>query len=218
MALTVLVVAGALLLQVTPRLRASLHYLPVDTAIARYWETGEIPTAQLSALAARAREAIALYPHYRYWDGLSFVEYLRALDPDTPAWLVRPALHRSMTAGLEAVRRAPAEPRTWLRVAQVRAVLGEDEASVASALEMSILTGRVEPTLLLPRLELGYAYAERFESETLALLRDQTVLAWRVNERGFRQALRSGRLDVSRVKSVLGERYPEIVSALEPVT
>jgi len=216
--LGVLVVAGALVVFTWPRLQAGIHYLPVDTAVKRYFRSGELPSAQLDALATRAREAIALHPHYRYWDGLSFVNYLQAVDPITPPWLRRPALHRSMIAGLEAVRRAPAKPRTWLRIAQARAALGTDETAIAGALKMSILTGRVEPTLLLPRLELGYAHLDLLDDETVALLRDQTLLGWRVNERGFRRAVREGRLDVSRLESVLGENGKVILAALERST
>lgn len=215
LALVVLVVAAVSLAFVMPRLQASLHYLPVDTAINRYFDSGELPSAQLPALARRAEEAIARYPHYRYYDGLSFIEYLRAIDLAGKPWLQRPALNRSVTAGLEALRRAPAKPRTWLRVARARAALDQGEGQVASALKMSILTGRVEPTLLLPRLELGYAYLEQLDAETVNLLRDQTLLAWRVDERAFRRSLEAGRLDLSRVKSVIGNNEDAIVREME---
>lgn len=214
LALAVLLLGGLLLAAAWPRLQAGVHYLPVDTAIKRYFNSGEIPTAQLAALRERARESIALYDHYRYHDGLSLLNYLQAIDPETAPWLQRPALHRSMSAGLEAVRQAPGKPRTWLRIAHTRAALGMGEAEVVAPLKMSIYTGRVEPTLLVPRLELAYAYLDLLDEETLGLLRDQTLLGWRVSQRDFQRALRAGRLDVLRIESVIGSHRQEILTAM----
>jgi hypothetical protein len=207
--------AVALLTLGLPRLQATLAYLPVDTALARYFREGEVPPGQLVALRTRAETAIGHHPHYRYYDGLSQLNYLQALDAAGKPWLQRPALARSLDAGLEAVARAPAKPRTWLRIARARAALGEEATAVAEALTMSILTGRVEPTLLLPRVELGFQVAHALDEEGRALLSDQTLLAWRVQERAFRRALREGRLDLSRIESVLGTRSDTIVRALE---
>lgn len=214
LALAVLAVAAGLLALALPRLQASLAFLPVDTALKRYARNGDIPSAQLDALQARAAQALALHPHYRYHDALSLLNYLEAIDERGKPWLQRPALRRSVDAGLAATARAPAMPRTWLRIARARSVLGEDPAAIAAALELSILAGRVEPPLLLPRLELGYAHLERLGTDTVALLRDQTLLAWRVNERGFRRALRDGRLDLSRIESVIGNRDVTIIEAM----
>ncbi len=205
LALVILVMAAGLVTIAVPRLQASLHFLPVDAAIQRYFDSGEIPGAQLDALERRADEAMQRAAHYRYADGLSFINYLQALDAADKPWLQRPALHRSMTSGLEAVRRAPAEPRTWLRIARASAVLDRERTAVVTALEMSILTGRVEPELLLPRLELGYRYLPLLDEDSVALLRDQTLLTWRVNPRALHRALDAGTLDPDRVRSVLGE-------------
>ncbi len=64
---------------------ASVHYLPVDTALKRYFKTGELPVAQLEALRRQAEESIRRYPHYRYHDGLSLVNYLVGAEPGNRA-------------------------------------------------------------------------------------------------------------------------------------
>jgi len=69
-----------------PRLQASLHYLPVDTAISKYWESREANTHQLDALIERTRECIALHDHYRYWDGLSELQTLSGHELARPYW------------------------------------------------------------------------------------------------------------------------------------
>lgn len=217
-------VALGVLLLAAPRIQASLLYLPVDTAIDRYFrERAAAPdgqhsltSVQLDALRARARSAIEASPHYRYYDGLSLLNYLQAIDRTGKPWLQRPALVRAEQAALAAAQRAPAKPTTWLRVAQARAALGQEAAAIAEPLSLSILAGRVEPTLLLPRLELGYRYLGQLDEETLNLLRDQTLLAWRVDERAFRRALADERLSLSQVEYVLGSKNAAIVRAMEP--
>ncbi len=210
-----LVTALGLLALTVPRFQASVAFLPVDAAVKRYFREREIPVAQLDALKNRADEAIAHHPHYRYFDGLSFLNYLEAQSLEGKPWLQRPALVRSLRNGEAALARAPAKPRTWLRVARARAVLDHGGAAVAGALKMSFLTGRVEPPLMLPRIELGYRYLEHLDPEGRALLRDQTLLGWRMDERSFRRALTEGRLDLARIEAVLGAESAPILAALE---
>ncbi len=207
--------AGVGLFLSWPRLQASVHYLPVDTAISKYFASREIPSAQLPGLMSRARESISMHDHYRYRDGLSLLHYLRGLDNHTPAWERRPELYRSIEAATEVVRRAPAKPRVWLRIARIRAFLGKPEEEVIPALKMSILTGRVEPTLLLARLELGYGYLPSLDEETVSLLRDQTVLAWRVDRRGLLLKINAGLIEFTRVRTLLEAGYGNIILEME---
>jgi hypothetical protein len=44
---------------------------------------------------------------------------------------------------------------------------------------MSIFTGRTDSTLFTQRLEIGLAHREYMDSEAVAMLRDQLLLAWR---------------------------------------
>ncbi|RLA48603.1 MAG: hypothetical protein DRR42_16525, partial [Gammaproteobacteria bacterium] len=124
-----------------PRLQASLRYLPVDTAISKYWETREADTGQLDALIVRARETIALHDHYRYWGGLSELQILSGQDMARPYWQRRQVLEQAVLSALEVVERAPAQPRAWLRIARTRAFLGYPVADIIPAWKMSILTG-----------------------------------------------------------------------------
>ena len=213
--LPLVALACALLFLSWPRLQASVRYLPVDTAISRYFDSREIPAAQLEGLVARARESLDLHDHYRYWDGLSLLLYLRGLDDRTPAWKRRMALQQSIRAGVEVVQRAPAKPRVWLRIAQIRAYLGQPQEQVIAALKMSILTGRVEPTLLLARLELGYRYLPLLDAETVSLLRDQTVLTWKVQPRELLSLINAGKVDFVRVKTLLAGGNEDIIAEME---
>ena len=198
-----------------PRLRASVRYLPVDTAISKYWETREVNTPQLDALIERAREAIALHDHYRYWEGLSELQILSGQDMGKPYWQRRQILEQSLLSTGEVVRRAPAKPRAWLRIARVMAFLAYPKDEVISAWKMSVLTGRVEPTLMLARLELGFLYFDGLDNESLALLRDQAVLTWAVRKRQVLKRVQNGSLDFDRMREVLSDHNQDIISEME---
>jgi len=214
--LTIIGIAGVILLLLSwPRLQASIDFLPVDTGLSGYWESGEIKAVELDALIERARHSVKLYDHYRYWEGLSELLILSAQDASRPYWQRRQILEQSVTAAIAALRRAPARPRTWLRIARARALLGEPAVQVIPAWKMSILTGRVEPTLMLPRLELGFRYYNALADEDIALLRDQTILTWAVQRAGVLKRLQSGSLDLNLMRKVLSAQNPDIIAEME---
>ncbi len=213
--LTIGVSAGVLLMLAWPRLRASISYLPVDTAISKYWKTREINQQQLDALIARAQQSIALHDHYRYWDGLSDLQILSSQDMSKPFWQRRLALEQSILAAEEVVRRAPAKPRAWLRIARVSAFLAYPKEQVIPALKMSIVTGRVEPTLMLSRLELGLEYLAGLDQESVLLLRDQLVLTWAMHKKTMLRQLRDGSLDFAVIRDVLSVHEQDIIAEME---
>ena len=198
-----------------PRLRASLRYLPVDTAISKYWETREADTGQLDALIVRAQEAIALHDHYRYWGGLSELQILSGQDLAKPYWQRRQVLEQAIVSATEVVERAPAKPRAWLRIARTSAFLGYPVDEIVPAWKMSILTGRVEPTLMVARLELGLTYFNGLDDEAALLLRDQVVLTWAVHRREVLKRLKNGSLDLGLLREVLVGRHEDILAEME---
>ncbi len=213
--LTVGLAATVLLLLAWPRLQASISFLPVDTAMSNYWKERQIDNQQLDALIERAYESIALHDHYRYWDGLSELLILSSEDLNKPLWQRRLALDQSVLAAEEVLARAPAKPRTWLRIAQLRAFLLYPEDTVVPALRMSILTGRVEPTLMLARLKLGLAYLSDLDQETLFLLRDQLVLTWATQKRPMVKRLRDGSLGIAPLRELLTGYNEDILAEME---
>ena len=213
--LTIAVTAVILLSLSWPRLRASLRYLPVDTALSKYRETREANMEQIDALIERARESIALYDHYRYREGLSELQLLSSQDAAKPYWQRRQVLEQSLSSATEVVGRAPAQPRTWLRIARARAFLGHPQAEVIPPWKMSILTGRVEPTLMLIRLALGFTYFNALDSEAVLLLRDQAVLTWAVNRQDVLGQLQNGALDFDLMRKVLSAQNQDIIAEME---
>ncbi len=209
------VVACLLLALSWPRLKASLRYLPVDTAISNYWESGEIDSAQLDGLIARAHESIAIHDHYRYWEGISELRLLSGLDMDRSIWKRREALQHSISAARQVVRVAPSKPRTWLRIARVKEILAYPAEQVIPALTMSILTGRVEPTLMLTRLELGLRYLPVLDTEAILLLRDQASLTWTIQQRRMLKRIESGSLDPALLRELLATGNQSIIAEME---
>jgi len=209
------ITASLLLVLSWPRLKASLHYLPVDTAISKYRESREIDTGQLGGLIERAGESIAIHDHYRYWDGLSELHVLDSQNPARSFWERRRALEESISAAEKAVRRAPTKPRTWLRIASAKEYLAYPSGQVIPALKMSILTGRVEPTLMLTRLELGLRYLHMMDAEGIHLVRDQAVLTWTTQKRPMLKRIESGHLGLALLREVMGGSNQAIISDIE---
>lgn len=209
------VMTSILLMLSWPRLQASLRYLPVDTAISNYWKAREFDNTQLDGLIERAGEAIAIHDHYRYWGGLSELQILVGQDMSRTFWQRREALENSITAAQESVKRAPSNPRSWLRIARAREFLTYSTDEVLPAWKMSILTGRVEPTIMLSRLELGMRYLAELDREGLSLLRDQTLLTWTIQKRPMLKRIESGFLNIDQIREVLSGNNQEIISEME---
>jgi hypothetical protein len=216
--LQVLITAAAavfLLYLAYPRLHASLLYLPVDTAINRYYDKGEPQYAQLEGLRERARQAIGINPHHRYYDGLSLLHFISAADSNSPLFQRRGQFEQAITTAEASLDRAPSQPRTWLRIAQARSWLRYPPEQVIDALKMAIYTGRVEPSLFMTRLTLGLAYLPRMDSEGTAMMRDQVLLAWKMQPRQLVQELKTGRMRAAPLASLLSEAHQTVLAEIE---
>lgn len=200
-----------------PRLRAALIYLPVDAAIERYHGDGEVPRAALAGLQQRAERSVALHAHQEYWSGLALLWYLQALDGGQALAAQREAYERSLAAADRSLALAPVQPRTWLFRGLAQNWLSFRDAGVIDSFKMSVYSGRVEPGLLLTRLRLGYARLGQLDQEARGLLRDQTMLAWRLKPREVTLALKRGELDLRRVASLLGPADADVLRELQEI-
>jgi hypothetical protein len=208
-------VSGFLFYLAYPRLHASLLYLPVDTAISNYWDSGEIPLGQLKGLQQRASESIAIHPHYRYWDGLSFLYLLEGADTSKKLFERREAFEQSIEAAQISLGRAPSQPRAWFRIARAGAWLRYPAAEVIAALKMAIYTGRVDPSLFMARLMLGMSYLPVMDEEASGLMRDQAVLAWQLQPREVTRAINDGLLSLPRLEELLGGTHPVVIAGIK---
>lgn len=163
-----------------PRFLASVRFLPVELAIKDYYVSGDMPSDRLPVLIRFASEAIHFQDHYRFYDGLSTLQMLKAVDYRTPALERRPAYVSAMDSAEQALLRSPAKPAVWLRLASVRWILHEEPETIVEAWKMSVFTGRIQTDLLARRAEMGLAYFEYLDEEGKAMLRDQLLLAWRL--------------------------------------
>jgi len=108
---------------------------------------------------------------------------------------------------------------------------------------ISIYAGRVEPTLLIGRLELGYRYLAALDNETVrpedeaaragdevvrprdkvagiddemaSLLRDQTLLGWKIQPREITRAIKQQRISWQGVQDLLGGRNDRVLQEME---
>ena len=198
-----------------PRFQASFRYLPVEIAINRYYTDHEISSHRLAILVEFARQAIGQHDHYRYHDGLSLLHYLRALDPYTPALERRGEYRMAETEAMEAVKRAPAQPEAWLRMATVRSLLRDEPETVLDPWKMSIFTGRTHSTLMVPRVGVGLRYLDVMDHETRAMLRDQLLLAWVLKPGDLLRELKHVDPGLEQTRSLIGSRDPAALVEME---
>ena len=183
-----------------PRLQASYRYLPVEIAIQRYYATREMASDRLPVLIGFARKAVSYHDHYRFHDGLSLLQLLRAIDVNTPALERRDAYVASVAEAMESLQRAPAQPSIWLRLATLHWILHDEPETILASWKMSIFSGRTDVSLIPQRVELGLAFREYIDEEGVAMLRDQLLLAWRTKPGGLIQILhvRDPQLELTR--------------------
>ena len=209
------ILSVALLSLAWPRMQASYRYLPVDLAIGRYYEDRDIPAHRLLTLIKFARQAIEHHDHYRYHDGLSMLHYLRAIDFQTPALERRDAYRKAEAEAVETVKRAPAQPDSWLRIATVRFLLHDELSEILEPWRMSIFTGRTHSTLMAPRVDIGLACLDSMDRETRAMLRDQLMLAWELKPAELLKALKTRDPRLDKTRSLLGTTDPMAVDEME---
>ena len=213
--LLVILIAGGSTFLAWPRLHASINYLPVDTALNRYYAGESISKDQLPALISRSEASLEIHDHSRFREGLSVLLYLHGLDEERLLHDRLISFKDSRQASIMVLSRAPSKPATWLRLARLHTILQDQANEVIKALEMSIRSGPVEPALLLGRLELGYRFADEMGSESLDLLRGQTRLAWTLREKEFFNALETGTINPEAVRSVMSETDPVLMDDVE---
>lgn len=210
-------VAITLLTLSWPRLQASLHYLPVEAAINRYWVSGEISADQLESLRTRARESAAIHDHQRYWEGLNLLCILQAGLEENSLSARRELLERSIDAADRSLELAPVQPRLWMRKAQALNQLSFTRSAAVEAFKTSIYTGRVEPMLFMSRLQFGYSRLSAMDDESRGLLADQTQLAWKMRQRDVVRALREGQLRIDQVEFLLWHTHTDLLEEISAV-
>ena len=215
----ILAAAGLLALLVLslswPRFQASFRYLPVDIAISRYYTDHEIPSNRLAILVEFAQQAIGYHDHYRYHEGLSALHYLQALDPYTPALERRPAYRLAESEAIASLQVAPAQAATWLRLATIRWILHDEPEDIIGPWKMSIFTGRTISTQFANRVDIGLSQREFMDAEAVAMLRDQLLLGWRVQQRSLVRILARRDRDLVVTRELLTEMDPLALADME---
>ncbi len=209
------VLSAGLMLMSWPRSKAALNYLPVQSTLERYYLTGELPSDPLDQLQQRTRQSIAIHNHQRYWNGLGLLYYLQGLDGSMPLYQQREGFEQVINAAEQSLRLAPVQPRAWLRRGHAQSWLSFRDNGISEAFKMSIYTGRVEPALLISRLQLGYSRLGQLDEEARGLLRNQTLLAWQLRQKDVSLAMKRGELDFRRVSSLLISTDSSVLQEME---
>lgn len=188
-----------LLILGVPSLVAALSLLPGDPVLHAIRTGGTWDGDGLDRLAETRERAARWSGDGRLLTDLALAQMLQAgppgsSDPDSNRLWER--AEENLRAGLA---RSPASPHAWARLAQVQLVNGRPADEVVKALRMSLMTGRNERELALPRLVIGNQVRYAWDPEMTEEMLDQIRLAWRGSESALaRSAIRHGYADLAR--------------------
>lgn len=211
----VLLLSVTLLYLAWPRWVSSFRFIPVETAIDRYYETGEIPSQRLPVLIEYANSAIETNNHYRFHNGLSLLLQLRAVDLATPAIERRASYEAAFREAGISLRSAPAQSSVWLRRAYLGWVLREETDVILSDWKMAIFTGRTDQSQYKSRLEIGIAHRSFMDQEAVAMLLDQLMLAWRAQPGSVVSVLAMYDRDLHVTRSLITQTDPRALQEME---
>lgn len=214
---TLALTAALVIAMAWPRLAASIQFLPVERAISNYFKSSDTQASEIDRLVAQSELAAAHFDRYSYHSALSLLYFLQATSSETPLHIRRERLDQSIAEARISLAAAPMQPDLWLRIVQagMLAFLPPDE--LAQNYQMAIWSGRVEPTHLLQRVQLGMALERSLDQDGLILLRDQALLAWNLRQGDLVGAVRNGGLSRTRLESLLRESHPDVVADMEQV-
>ncbi len=205
----------ALLTLSFPRLRASIVFLPVETALRNHWGIRPISQDRFPSLIDAARSSLEIHETDQYWQGLGWMQYLYGISLGYDTEQAKGSFLLARQAFETELKSSPAQPAEWLRLGWIYALLRYPSQEVIEAWNMSVYTGRVEHHLLLNRLELGLRYADFFDEDDLALLRDQLLLAWQYKRREMKKAIASGTVNLKTIRGLIYRDRPEILEEME---
>lgn len=171
------VLVGGLLLGLgVPQLAAALSALNADA------ELQEVRNGNPSSPQRLARASDALAAANR-WDRSGEREAAHAVLMTAQAEAAAPGPDRdrlfadALASARTAVQLAPGQPHAWAHLAALFE-RGGDRRRAVEALRLSMLSGAVEPALMMWRLEMAFRLRTAMDADTLSLLRRQIRLAW----------------------------------------
>lgn len=164
-----------LVLMAAPRFGGEMMLWPARSQITAI-QSGQSPGSadDLAAAAALIEEAGSWTADHRLIANGGLLLMRQAVvttDPVARSTLLR----RAVALTEEGLRRTPAQPVAWTRLAALRLALGEPEKA-GKAMRLSLLSGPLMPQITAPRLAQGLALLPYLDKDTKELLARQVRL------------------------------------------
>ena len=186
MPVVVALIGAALVALSVPHLIAGIATAPFDEAVRSLGRGAELDDKTMRLARGSREHAMRLTGEGRYFAeaaALRFTTLQQEADRSGVAW--RDDLDTVIAAHRTALERAPSQPFLWNRLALAATLRDGYGPLVADALRMSLATGRYEPRLVLPRLELALPAWNRLPAVLQSEFGDQIVLAMRWDPDGL---------------------------------
>jgi len=166
-----------LLVLAVPRFVASLYALYPESVLSQTQAHLQAEAYQNSIKALDNALAWDNNPEYWQAKGLCYLALVKT--PKTSIVERRLLLVDAKSAISNGLGGSPVDAFAWYRLALVNKMLGLE---VVEALRLSLYAGRVEPTLVMPRLMLAYPYLSFFSAEEQAQWLKQVAIAWQFTQ------------------------------------
>lgn len=173
---------GLLFLSV-PRFIASLYALYPEATINQL--SNNLPTDVYRKSIVQLEHALAWDNNPEYWQNKALLHLTLSRDISLSKTDQQLALIDAFQSIVKGLQGSPVDPYAWYRLAVVESNLGMPGPAINSLLQMSILAGRVEPDLIMPRLILGMIYFNFATPELREIWVKQFLLAWQFQPKVF---------------------------------
>lgn len=206
-------VSLVLLYLAIPRTVSGILEFPERQALFDLHDGGEIKTKTLKTLVDSLHQTTIWGNSGHVWSDLALAHLLLA-DADDPSAKDNVVHLEQARAFLEtSLHLAPASPHDWARRAHVELLLEGPSPIAASALVMSILTGRYETDLMFARLQLCFISWQYFSQDDQNLVFQQIRIAWQNSpDQALEVARRENGTDILRAAFASN---PEALADLE---
>ena len=175
-----LLFCGATLLLAIPRMASSLYALYPETA---YKQTQHnITTEVYQNSISHLDHALSWQNNPVYWQNKAFfhLKYLNTSTKQTPTQKTN-LLEQSRNNLINSLSLSPVDPFNWLQLAVVSNELKIPKQQIIEYINSSLYAGRIEPTLIIPRLAFSYNFYNDFTEDLKNQWQKQLLIAWTIN-------------------------------------
>jgi len=168
---------GSLLVLSVPRLVGSLYALYPETLLKQH---SRINDDFYRKAISELDVALSWHNTAHYWQHKALCYLALYHSPSATVEEKTEALTQAQLAIEHGLALSPIDPFSWFKLSEVRDLAGSANEPIQSAYQLSLYAGRVEPEILISRLNFGLAHLNGFDYATNELWLKQIPIAYQL--------------------------------------